>query len=254
MRLPLVLAFSLCACGGSTPPPEKPPEPVISATPITRVPIEEEPEEGVTIINARGRMDPAVVEAGIAPHKQALSDCYTTNFNRRRWLGGQVVLWWDINKEGTVTAVHLHETEPGTNLGNWPIEKCILEVARTATFGKPIGGDADFQLPLEFTAKGTLVSWDDDQALRAVGGQVAKLDECAHPKKPRKTKEKIEAPKGPVTITLYVGPGGRAQSVGFAGKPVIDDAWADCAAQIAMSWRLPDPRGRIAKLAITYPR
>lgn len=249
----------LSACGGSSPPP-KPPEPVVSPTPVTRKIIEDdsEPEEGVTIVNARGRMDPSVVEAGIAPYKEALSECYTANLKKRRWLGGQVMLWWDINKEGTVTAVHLHDTEPGTNLGNWEIEKCILDVARQATFGKPIGGDADFQIPLEFTAKGAIVNWDDDQALRAVGGQTAKIDECVHPKKPpRKPLPKAErpvAPKGPITITLYLGPGGKALSVGFAGKPVIDDNWAACAAKIAMTWRLPDPRGSVAKLAITYPR
>lgn len=249
------LGLATAACGGSGSPPPKEPAPVISPTPVTRVPVEDdEPEEGVTILNARGHMDPAVVEAGIAPHKQALADCYTTNLRKRRWLGGQVVLWWDIDKEGTVTAVHLHETEPGTSLGNWEIEKCILDIARQATFGKPIGGDADFQIPLEFTAKGKLVAWDDDQALRAVGGQTAKLDECAHPKKPVKAKDRPQAPKGPITITVYVGPGGKAQSVGFAGKPVIDDAWAACAEKAALGWRLPDPKGMIAKLAITYPR
>jgi hypothetical protein len=255
----LVLALALSACGGSSPPP-KPPEPVISPTPTTRKIIEDdsEPEEGVTIVNARGHMDPAVVEEGIAPHKVALGECYTTNLKKRRWLGGQVMLWWDINKEGTVTGVHLHETEPGTNLGNWEIEKCILDVARQATFGKPIGGDADFQIPLEFAAKGNVINWDDDQALRAVGGQTAKIDECAHPKKPPrkpvKAADRIVAPKGPVTITVYVGPGGKAQSVGFAGKPVIDDKWAECVEKVAMSWRLPDPKGIVAKLAITYPR
>jgi hypothetical protein len=236
MRTGLVLLLAMSACGGSSSSAE-PKAPVVSAVPTTRV-IEDdsEPEEGVTIVNSRGRMDPAVVEAGIAPHKEALSECYTANLKKRRWLGGQVILWWDINKEGTVTGVHLHDTEPGTNLGNWPIEKCILDVARQATFGKPIGGDADFQIPLEFTAKGKLVSWDADQALRAVGGQTSKIDECAHPKKPPKKKaDRLVEPKGPITITVYVGPGGKAQSVGFAGTPQIDDAWAECAAKVALN-------------------
>lgn len=239
----LTLAIASGACGGSTPAPKQP-EPVVSHTP-TRVPIEdEEPEEGVQIVGARGRMDVAVIEEGIAPHKQALSDCYMTNVNRRRWLGGQILLHWEINKEGTVTAVRLVETEPGTSLGNWPIEKCLLEVARQATFGKPIGGDTDFQIPLEFAAKGKATAWNEDQALRAVGGQTAKLDACAKKTKAHKPDD--------VTITLYVGPGGKAQSVGFASKNSIDDAWADCAEKAALGWRLPDPKGTIAKLVVTY--
>ena len=56
-----------------------------------------------------------------------------------------------------------------------------------------------------------------------------------------------------VVVTMYVGPGGKAQSVGFSsGKSQIDDAWAECAEKIAMGWRLTDPRGVIAKLAIRY--
>jgi len=239
MKSPLLLVLVMACGGGSGPPPAKP-EPVISARPTTRVPVEDdEQEEGVQIINARGHMDPKVIEAGIAPHTQALAECYTTQLKRRRWLGGHVVLHWDIQKDGTVTAVRLAESD----LGAWPIEKCLLDVARLAVFGPPINGDADFQLPLEFTAKGRLISWDDDKALRAVGGQLVKLDACAT--------KKVPAPSD-VTVTLYVGPGGKAQSVGFAGKTVIDDAWAECAAKAALALRLPDPRGQIAKLAVKY--
>ncbi|HVK85506.1 MAG TPA: AgmX/PglI C-terminal domain-containing protein [Kofleriaceae bacterium] len=231
------------ACGGSAPPP-KPPEPAVSTTPATRVPVEEdEPEDGVSFVGSRGKMDIEAIEAGIDPHKQALSECYLENVKRRRWLGGQILLHWEIDKEGTVTSVRLDDLEPGMHLGNWPIEKCLLGVARQAVFAKPVGGDADFQIPLEFTAKGRAAQWTEDQALRAVGGQTVKLDACA--------KGKVPKPDG-VTITLYVGPGGKAQSVGFTSKSPIDDAWADCAEKTAMSWRLPDPRGVIAKLTITY--
>lgn len=239
IRGALLLAL-VAACGGKSTPKSEPP-PVVSAKPITRVPVEEPPEEeGVTVLNARGRMEVSAIEAGLAPHSAALSDCYMSKVNRRRWLGGHVVLKWDIKKDGTVTAVKLVESD----LGNWPIEKCLLEVARSATFGKPIGGDADFSVPLDFTAKGRLVSWEEEKGLRAVGGQTVKLDACA--------KGKVPAPSD-VVVTVYVGPAGKAQSVGFASaKSTIDDAWADCAEKAAMAWRLPDPKGIVAKLAIKY--
>jgi hypothetical protein len=240
MRAHVLLVTAAAACGGSSA-PKQAEEPVVSSRPTTRVPIEEPPEEeGVTIINARGRMEPEAVSAGLDPHNQELMDCYMTKVERRRWLGGHVVLHWDIRKDGTVTAVKLAESD----LGNWPIEKCLLEVARSATFGKPIGGDADFQVPLDFIAKGRLVSWEEDKGLKAVGGQTVKLDACA--------KGKVKAPND-VTITLYVGPTGKAQSVGFASAAtVIDDAWGDCAEKAALAWRLPDPKGIVAKLAIKY--
>jgi hypothetical protein len=239
-RLLVVVVLGLCVagCGGSKPTPkvEKPPEPAHT----TRVPVvENEPEDGVELVVSHGHMEPAVVDAGIDPHKGELSDCYTSRLGKRRWLGGHVMLHWDITKAGNVTAV----TIPESDLGAWPVEKCLLEIARAATFGKPVGGDADFALPLDFSAKGTLITWDEEASIKAVGKQLAKLDTCA--------KGKVHRPDD-VTITAYVGPAGRPQSVGFSSKKTIEDEWADCAEKAALAWKLPDPKGTIAKLAVRY--
>ena len=86
--------------------------------------------------------------------------------------------------------------------------------------------------------------WDDERSAKAVGGQLAKLDACARGK---------IAPPDDVRITLYAGPRGRVESVGFAsGRGEIDDAWASCAEKAVLGWRLPDPRGQIVKLAVRY--
>lgn len=232
----------VAACGGSPPPPAAPPKPAEPERPVAkRVPIEDtEPDEGVTIINARGHMEKEAVEAGIAPHNAELSDCFMKNVKRRRWLGGHVLIHWDIKKDGTVTAVKLMQE---SDLGAWPIEKCLLEVARAASFDKPVGGDADFSLPLDFSAKGASLPWSEDQALRAIGGQLGKLDACDKHGRPHD-----------VTITVYVGPRGKAQSVGFSSdQSEIKEKWAECAEKAAMLWRLPDPKGIVAKLAVRRP-
>jgi len=242
--LGLALALAAAACGGSSGgKPAAQPDEARTRTP--RVPVGDgEPEDGVVIASEHGRMDTAVVEAGIEPHKAGLGACYTSRVGARRWLGGRVSIHWDIKRDGTIAAVKLAESD----LGAWPIEKCLLEVARAATFGKPIGGDADFAIPLEFSARGRHADWDEAGAQKAVGRQLAALDACM----------KAKEVKGPapddVTITLYVGPQGKPQSVGFASpKSVLDDAWADCAEKAALAWKLPDPKGEIAKLAIRYP-
>ena len=232
------------ACGGKAA-PLAPAEPAHRAT---RVPIEDnEPDDGVDVVSTHGHMDPAVVDAGLEPHKQDLSDCYTTRVGQRRWLGGHVALHWEINKAGEVTAVKISESD----LGAWSVEKCLLEIARVATFDKPIGGDADFMVPLDFalqkSARSQAATWDEDQGLKAVGGQLAALDECA------KAKGVKGGSPADVTVTLYVGPQGKAQSVGFSSpRSVLDDAWAECAENVALSWRLPDPKGTVAKLAVRY--
>jgi hypothetical protein len=199
-----------------------------------------EPDEGVTVVNARGHMEKEAIQTALAPHQSELVDCYMRQVGRRRWLGGHVKIHWDIAKDGKVTSVKLASE---SDLGAWPIEKCLLEVARGATFDKPVGGDADFEIPLDFQAKGATLPWDEDQALRAVGGQLAKLDVCS----------KTDGTPDDVVVTVYVGPRGRALSVGFSSdKSEIKDKWAACAEKAAMTWRLPDPRGMVAKLAIRY--
>lgn len=262
MRL-AVPALVLLACGGGTKPaPVEPVAPVEKH--VTRVPIEDESkdepqEEGVTFTKTKGLMSKEAIEAGIAPHTAALSDCYTTKVGRRRWLGGHVVLHWDIKADGTVTSVKLAESD----LGSWPVEKCLLDTAWLATFSKPAGGDAEFTLPLEFSPPSGSQVWDEDKALRAVGGQLAKLDECEHPKPEKNDRKKKRAPlpkparpEHPpknVVVTVYVGPQGKAQSVGFSSATSeLGEKWTACAQAAAMAWRLPDPRGQIAKLAITY--
>jgi TonB family protein len=269
MRLAVPALFVLACGGGTKPAPTQPVEPVQKH--VTRVPIEDESkdepqEEGVTFTKTKGSMTREAIEAGIAPHTAALSDCYTTKVGRRRWLGGHVVLHWDIKADGTVTSVKLAESD----LGSWPVEKCLLDTAWMASFTKPAGGDAEFTLPLEFSPPSGSQVWDEDKALRAVGGQLAKLDECEHPKPEKAEKKKKkkapppkvvkadkparpEHPPKNVVVTVYVGPQGKAQSVGFSSATSeLGEQWTACAEAAAMAWRLPDPRGQIAKLAITY--
>jgi hypothetical protein len=236
-----VLVLASFACGGKSAPVQKPADPPQPSA--KRVPIEDDSQDnddGVTFVHARGHMEQDAVEAGIAPHKDELADCYTKNVGRRRWLGGHVKIHWDIAKDGTITAVKLASE---SDLGAWPIEKCLLEVARAASFDKPVGGDADFDIPLAFSAKGVVLPWDEDQGLKAVGGQLVKLEPCG----------KTEGLPDDVVITLYVGPHGKAMSVGFSSdRSEINEKWAECAEKVALKWRLPDPRGTVAKMAIRY--
>src|SRR5690606_37636873 len=152
------------------------------------------PEDGVTFVRTKGKLSKEAIEAGLAPHQTALAECYTTKVGKRRWLGGHVVLQWNVKADGTVASVKMIES----NLGSWAVEQCLLDVAWSATFGKPTGGDADFTLPLDFSARGGTAIWDEDQALRAIGGQLALLDDCDDFQfEPKGKKKKKKQPKRP---------------------------------------------------------
>jgi len=209
--------------------------------PVVRVAAEEpETDDGVQVVAARGHMDPRAVDVAVAPHRSELTGCYTQRVGKRRWLGGHVLLRWEIAADGTVTRVLVADSD----LGAWPVEKCLLDIARTLSFGKPIGGAAELTLPFEFSTRGQPATWDVEQSAKAVGGQLTKLAACA--------KGKVAAPEE-VEVTLYVGPHGRAESVGFASATTaLDDAWAACAEKAALAWHLPDPKGQVTKLAVRY--
>lgn len=233
--------FVVAACGG------KPKQEPIVATPP---PVEDngssdgssssEEEDGVEIVSTRGKIDPDAVTRAIEPHAAAIEACYADNVGRRKWLGGGVELRWDVTADGALAQVRLVQSD----LGAWTIEKCVLDIARQLSFGKPKGGKAHVNTPLSFSLGSGAVVWDEDQAIRAVGGKFKELTECA------KTAETADPTN--VTVTMYVGTRGKVQSVGFASPGGFDDAWADCAMGRAMAWALTDPRGKVAKLSFVY--
>lgn len=228
----------LAACGGAAPRSEPSPA---APVPTRRIAAEEpEPDDGVQVVTTKGHLDPRVVDATVGPHRSELTGCYTERVGKRRWLGGHVLVRWEITADGTVTRVLIADGD----LGAWPIEKCLLDIVRTLAFGKPIGGAAELTLPFEFSAPGQPATWSVEQSAQAVGGQLAKLAGCA--------KGKVAAPDE-VAITLYAGPHGKVESVGFASATTaLDDAWAACVEKAALAWHLPDPKGQVTKLAVRY--
>jgi hypothetical protein len=239
MKQAALALFLVAACGGA----EKPrtiDEPVEDPGPPRERPDEEEePDDGLELQGTRGKMDPADVEAGIAPHAAALQDCYLSRVGKQKWLGGKIELKWEIAKDGVLTSAQI----AASDLGHWGVEKCMLGLARTMTFAKPKGGDADFTIPLELSARGNAEWWDEDKAAAVVSRRTGELAACAEQGLPDPTD---------VTVTVYVGTRGKVQAAGFSSPALIDDAWADCAHKVVMAWTLSDPKGRVAKLAFVY--
>lgn len=232
-------ALLLAACGSNTAPRAAETTPAPAERRIVEEPDDGEEDDGVEILSDRGRVDPDVAAQKIGPHAEALNACYADRLARRRWLGGQVELTWQLAADGSLLGVRVGQSD----LGAWPVEKCLLGVARGVSFGKPIGGKADVTFPVSFSAGSAALPWDEDQTVRAVGGKPGELRTCA--------KAGGGDPSN-VTITVYVGTRGQVQSVGFAAPGGVAEAWADCAEAKISAWTLPDPRGKVAKLSFVY--
>jgi len=239
-RLAPMIGLALGACGGSARPVD--PGPSISATPLTRVVVEDsELDDGAQVVGARGHLEDAAVDAALAPHRTALTRCYTQKVGRRTWLGGRVVLRWAVGADGALTSVRITESD----LGAWPVESCLLSIARQVSFGTPIGGAAEVTLPLELSVAKPLAISQEPPAAKATSALLAKLDACA------KGKAKLAMPHD-VALTIYLGPRGAAASIGFASAMDLDDDWAACAEKAALGWRVPESKGQVTKLALRY--
>jgi hypothetical protein len=233
-----IAALAALGCGGGAATSKTP-----VADPAPEAPVaedEDEPQGGedLEVVSTRGKLDPDQIEEALAPHAEALQGCYLDQVGKRRWLGGKVELKWDLAADGTLTAVRL----AWSDLGAWPIEQCLLGVARGIAFPAPRGGPADFTIPLEFSARGSAGWWDADRGDAAVAKHLGTLERC----------DAGGTPTENVTITLYVGTRGQVQSAGFSSPRRVDEAWAACAHDLVLGWGLPDPRGQVAKLAFVF--
>lgn len=245
MRWTYLFLATALACGGS----EKTAADEPAAEPIdigderggyraSAPPDVENDDDGLQVEGLRGRLDPHDIDRGVQPASADIARCFSSQSRRKRFLGGHVELAFVVARDGSVKKVQIARSD----LGAWPVEKCLLETAAAMQFPEPEGGKAaEFSLPLDFPARRRVHWLSDEQGETEVAELEAELREC----EPR--------PRD-VTVTLYVGVRGKVKEVGFssAAKRPIDPAWADCAAETILAWELSDPRGKIVKLAFSY--
>ncbi len=251
MQLGRTVAFiamaALAACGGGGGGKKEAAEPETAHS--TRVPIDppdqdddDDGDDDMQVEGLHGHLSPSEIQPIIENSWDDVQSCYAKGVGKLRYVGGQVELHFLVAKDGAVKHVHvMHGT-----LGSWPVEKCVLELLGSVHFPKPEGGEAEFQFPIDFPARGKTVAMDDGIAASDLGPKLPELDEC---------REAVDGKRVPqVQVTVYVGAGGKVTSAGFAadGEDPIPADWAECAHQVAMSWKLTDPRGTVAKTTVTY--
>lgn len=171
--------------------------------------------------------------------------CYQSAKTRGKlwYLGGTVELKFRVGADGAPKTVHI----VSSNVGNWDTERCVLQIARGITFARPHGGaEAEFTYPIEFRARAQVLEWEGERVLPLLRKPKSKplkdMAEC------KKQLAGVRPP--PMSMTLYVAPGGKVTSAGFSADAEINDAWAGCLADKSRQWRLDDPMGRIARATV----
>jgi hypothetical protein len=240
-----VLILVVAACGGSDKSVESPAVPDDDDDGMERadgpggrksaVPDvdDDDDDDDLDVQGLRGHLDPYDVQAGVKPHSSTLAKCFHSRVKKRGYIGGKVAFKFVVTPVGAVKQVQVQESD----LGAWDVEQCLLGVARAMQFKQPRGGEAEFDLPLEFPPKRAVLWWDEERTETEVGEErLAELTAC-------------EPAPSNVWVTLYIGTRGKVMSAGFASpsSQPIDDAWATCASTAIAAWTLADPRGQIAK-------
>ncbi len=230
-----LIALAVAGCGAA---PQKPAEttPVSTAAPPSAE--EERRDDEVQIQGELGTLEQEQIDAGFRPRLGAINGCYQDGVAKLWYLGGALELRVRVDQEGGVKEVSAVRA-----LGNFTVEKCILDEVRGLRFARPKGGhEAEFNYTWNFRAKTALKDWSNDDVGRHFDKHRAEIDAC---------EKKGPVPAG-LRVTFFVGPGGKVTSVGVGADGPVADSYASCVIGRVQAWRFDDPLGRIARATYQF--
>jgi TonB family protein len=194
------------------------------------------------IDNEVGVLDTEDVEATLQEHFDDLRGCYGRAGRAQRYAGGRVLLRFLINGNGSAQDVWVLES----TLGNYDVERCLVEVGRRIRFDAPSGRKATtFEYPVEFrsTKQVEVLDVDGPKVERDVAALLPQLAACGQ-----------LASEGASAI-VYVEPNGSPGSVGLATAAALDEDVGDCMVQTIRGWRMSVAHpGLVVRASFSIPR
>lgn len=198
-----------------------------------------EVDDGMTIAPAKGALDQREVDKVLDRSARTLVDCYARAGASQKYAAGEVMLRFYVSSAGEVSNVLITSSV----LGNYAVERCLVEQGRRITFPPPRGGRAtDFEYSLQFRANGkkTLVNWGDQIVAREVAPLARQLAATCGSLGPT-----------PVRAVAYIQPGGAVASVGLASPGPMDTEASACVVEQIRKWRLPGDRAHVVRTGFT---
>jgi TonB family protein len=176
--------------------------------------------------NEVGVYESADIEETLAAHMEEVRGCLGRAGRARKYVAGKVVLRFMVSGEGKTQDVLV----VATDLGNYDVERCLVDVGRRVKFPAPIGHKATtFEYPVEFRSTREIAVQDLDDSPKIdhdVTVLMHSLSAC-----------------GAVTATgasasFYVEPSGQIGSVGLAGESVFDEEAGACMVREMRRWHM----------------
>jgi len=176
--------------------------------------------------NEVGVYEVADVEDTMTGHMDEVGDCYDRAGRAQRYAGGKVVLRFLVGGDGTPADVLIIATE----LGNYDVERCLVEVGRKVKFPPPLGRKATtFEYPVEFRSTHEMQVQDLEESLKLDHDMTTFMHSLAA--------------CGPVaengaSALFYVEPNGMIGSVGLAAESALDEQAGACMVREMRRWRM----------------
>jgi TonB family protein len=202
---------------------------------------EVDPKPDMRVDNEMGVLETEEVEDALQARFEDVRACYERAGKAREYAGGRVVLHFLVAGTGRPEDVWVVES----SLGNYSVERCLVEVGRSVAFHPPSGHKATtFDYPVEFrSTQGMAVQDIDglkiDHDLSAFLPQLAPCGQLA---------------KEPVNAIMYIEPSGFPGSVGLAVGGALDEAAGDCAVKTIGRWKMSATLpGRVLRASFSIP-
>jgi TonB family protein len=184
-----------------------------------------DPAPGMAVDNEMGVLETADVEDTLQARFEDVRACYERAGKAREYAGGRVVLHFIVDGTGHAQDVWVVES----SLGNYDVERCLVEVGRSTVFPVPSGRKATtFDYPVEFRSTHEMAVLDIDglkidHDLAAFLPQLAACGRLANE---------------PVNAIMYIEPTGFPGSVGLAVASALDETAGQCVVRTIQRWKM----------------
>jgi hypothetical protein len=229
--LATLLNASILGCGSE--PPPKAPEPAPQAV--------KPHKPRMSMSSELGQIDPAETDAAFQKLQPALMGCYQDNLKRVEFLGGDVKFYLRVAQDGTAKWVFLEDA----TLGDRTTERCMLDLAMSAHWPTPEGGEAEVHKSLGFDPPSNVrapADWSGDRVAATIGMHSADVAKCK------------AGASGAFHVTAYVAPqgkGGKVAAAGIAPPNQEGETKSDCLVDLVKKMKMPSPGSYAAKVSFT---
>ena len=192
--------------------------------------------------NEAGVYDGKDIEETMNAHLPAVRSCYERAGHAQRYAAGKVTLRFLVAGDGAPRDVLV----VANDLGNFAVERCVVELARRIQFPPPEGRKSTtFEYAVEFRSTEEMKVQDLDDSVkldRDVASLIHSLAAC-----------------GPVSdngasALFYVEPNGSVSSVGLAADGALDERASACTVKEMRHWKMSATLpGRVLRCRVNIP-